>query len=308
MKKLFEKYGKKNVVTAGIGLILILGILCIWGIGSLSKPEKIDYLSAVSGLRNWKVEVNTKDVDYLDGVKWNKEYVKKVTVDASKVDLKKEGKYTIVYTIDPADKEEKDITSKKSVEVISKEDAEKAAKSGDEVVSVEGVKNKVETKAPANEDVKKNTAKDTNAASNGSSSSGSTNSKPGNSSSNSGNTGNSGNSGSTEKPTHQHSWKHYDAVTKWVVDVPAQEAWSEQVPITEMKEHTICNQCGTDLTNADIDAHFKSNNFSCSGYHFEWIEEIVGYDTIEHPAVPEQGHKETITDAFDECSTCGVRK
>ncbi|WP_301896974.1 hypothetical protein [uncultured Holdemanella sp.] len=92
--------------------------------------------------------------------------------------------------------------------------------------------------------------------------------------------------------------------TRTVVDQPA---YDEQVPVTEMKEHEICNQCGADLTGLDIDAHFKNSYFNggnCGGFHSEWREEVTGYQTVHHDAVT---HTETVTTGY-RCSTCGARK
>lgn len=103
-------------------------------------------------------------------------------------------------------------------------------------------------------------------------------------------------SSSSSKPTeHTHNW-----VAQYkTVNVPekghneqvlVQAAYDEQVPITEMKAHSICNQCGADLTGLDIDAHFKNSYFNggdCGGYHTEWREDVTGYKTVHHEAVYE---------------------
>ncbi len=104
------------------------------------------------------------------------------------------------------------------------------------------------------------------------------------------------NSSNSSKPAeHTHDW-----VAQYkTVNVPekghneqvlVQAAYDEQVPITEMKAHSICNQCGADLTGLDIDAHFKNSYFNggdCGGYHTEWREEVTGYKTVHHDAVYE---------------------
>ena len=136
----------------------------------------------------------------------------------------------------------------------------------------------------------------------------SSSSKPSNSSSNnSGSSKPSNNSGlnsSSSKPAeHTHNWVAVTE-TRTVVDQPA---YDEQVPVTEMKEHEICNQCGADLTGLDIDAHFKNSYFNggnCGGFHSEWREEVTGYQTVHHDAVT---HTETVTTGY-RCSICGTTK
>lgn len=133
-------------------------------------------------------------------------------------------------------------------------------------------------------------------------------SKPSNSGSNNAGTSkpsnNSGSNSSSSKPAeHTHNWVAVTE-TRTVVDQPA---YDEQVPVTEMKEHEICNQCGADLTGLDIDAHFKNSYFNggnCGGFHSEWREEVTGYQTVHHDAVT---HTETVTTGY-RCSTCGARK
>ena len=63
-----------------------------------------------------------------------------------------------------------------------------------------------------------------------------------------------------------------------------QAAYDEQVPVTEMKEFSICNNCGADITG------FASEhilNGTCRRYHSEWREVVTGYNTVHHDAVYE---------------------
>lgn len=91
-----------------------------------------------------------------------------------------------------------------------------------------------------------------------------------------------------------------------------QAAYDEQVPITEMKEFSICNQCGTDITGRYIE-HFEAND-GCSGYHSEWREVVTGYKTVHHDAVYETRYvvdspattKQELTGY--KCSSCGKTK
>ena len=162
-------------------------------------------------------------------------------------------------------------------------------------------------KSNASESKKDNTASITNTNSNKNNSS-SSSSKPSNGSSNNSGTSkpsnNSGSSSNNSKPAeHTHNWVAVTE-TRTVVD---QAAYDEQVPVTEMKEHEICNQCGADLTGLDIDAHFKNSYFNggnCGGFHSEWREEVTGYQTVHHDAVT---HTETVITGY-RCSTCGATK
>ena len=177
-------------------------------------------------------------------------------------------------------------------------------------------------KSNTSESKKDNTASTTHTSSNKNNTSSS--SKPSNSSSN--NSGiskpsnNSGSNSNSSKPAeHTHNW-----VAQYkTVNVPekghnehvlVQAAYDEQVPITEMKAHDICNQCGADLTDTDIPAHMENsylNGGNCGGHHTEWRETVVGYKTVHHDAVYETRYvvdsptttKQELTGY--KCSSCG---
>ena len=97
--------------------------------------------------------------------------------------------------------------------------------------------------------------------------------------------------------------------------VLVKDAWDEQVPITEMKEHSICNQCGADIT-ADPWGHNKQHalNYEAGGFRSVWIEEVTGYNTVHHEAVYETRYvvdspattKQELTGY--KCSSCGKTK
>ena len=98
--------------------------------------------------------------------------------------------------------------------------------------------------------------------------------------------------------------------------VLVQAAYDEQVPITEMQEFSICNQCGADIT-GNTTAHMKNsylNGGNCSGYHSEWREVVTGYKTVHHDAVYETRYvvdspattKQELTGY--KCSGCGKTK
>lgn len=94
-----------------------------------------------------------------------------------------------------------------------------------------------------------------------------------------------------------------------------QAAYDEQVPITEMKEHSICNQCGADIT-GDPWGHNKQHalNYEPGGFHSELIQEVTGYKTVHHDAVYETRYvvdspattKQELTGY--KCSGCGKTK
>lgn len=102
-------------------------------------------------------------------------------------------------------------------------------------------------------------------------------------------------SSSSSKPAeHTHNW-----VAQYkTVNVPekghneqvlVQAAYDEQVPVTEMKAYSICNDCGADITGNTYE-HVKDhmiNDTGNGGYHTEWRETVVGYNTVHHDAVYE---------------------
>lgn len=126
----------------------------------------------------------------------------------------------------------------------------------------------------------------------------------------------SSNSNSSKPAEHTHNW----VAQYQTVNVPekghneqvlVQAAYDEQVPVTEMKEFSICNNCGADITG------FASEhilNGTCRRYHSEWREVVTGYNTIHHDAVYETRYvvdspattKQELTGY--KCSSCGKTK
>ena len=174
-------------------------------------------------------------------------------------------------------------------------------------------------KSNTSESKKDNTASTTHTSSNKNNTS---SSKPSNNSSNNSGTSkpsnNSGSNSSNSKPAeHTHNW-----VAQYkTVNVPekghneqvlVQAAYDEQVPITEMKEYSICNVCGADITN-NTTSHTKAHALAGEGggYHSEWRETVVGYNTVHHDAVYETRYvvdspattKQELTGY--KCSSCG---
>lgn len=261
-----------------------------------------------------------------------------------KVGLEDQDKTFVFKDVDPADtkkvdvslKEDKvnlDVTKKdgSTVTLTPSEDSAKTEEEKKDESEVKQEEKKEETakadtsnKSNSSESKKNNTASTSNSSSNknnSSSSSSKPSSKPSNSSSNnSGSSKPSNNSGSnsnSSKPAeHTHNW----VAQYQTVNVPekghneqvlVQAAYDEQVPVTEMKEFSICNNCGADITG------FASEhilNGTCRRYHSELREVVTGYNTIHHDAVYETRYvvdspattKQELTGY--KCSGCGKTK
>lgn len=251
-----------------------------------------------------------------------------------KVGLQHQDKTFVFKDVDPADtkkvdvsfKEDKvnlDVTKKdgSTVTLISSEDSAKTEEEKKDEQEVKQEEKKEETsKSNTSESKKDNTASTSSSSNknNSSSSSSKPSSKPSNSSNSSSSKPSNNNSSNSSKPAeHTHNW-----VAQYkTVNIPekghneqvlVQAAYDEQVPITEMKEFSICNQCGADITGRYIE-HFEAND-GCSGYHFEWREVVTGYKTVHHDAVYETRYvvdspattKQELTGY--KCSSCGKTK
>lgn len=262
-----------------------------------------------------------------------------------KVGLEDQDKTFVFKDVDPADTKKVDVSLKEdkvNLDVTKKDGttatltpSEDSAKTEDEKKDEQEVKQeekKEETakadssnKSNTSESKKNNTASTSNSSSNknnSNSSSSKPSSKPSNSSNSSSSKPSNNNSSNSSKPAeHTHNW-----VAQYkTVNVPeqghneqvlVQAAYDEQVPITEMKEFAICNQCGADVT-ANPTAHMKNsylNGGNCGGYHSELRETVVGYKTVHHDAVYETRYvvdspattKQEL--AGYKCSGCGKTK
>lgn len=271
-----------------------------------------DKLDVKIGLQDQDKTFVFKDVDPAD--------IKKVDVslkeDKINLDVTKKDGSTVTLT--PSEDSAKTEDEKKDEQEVKQEEKKEEKKE-------ETAKTDSSNKSNSSESKKNNTASTSSSSNknNSSSSSSKPSSKPSNSSNNSGSSkpsNNSGSSSNNSKPSeHKHEW-----VAQYkTVNVPekghneqvlVQAAYDEQVPITEMQEFLICNQCGADLTGLDIDAHFKNSYFNggnCGGYHSEWRETVVGYKTVHHEAVYETRYvvdspattKQELTGY--KCSGCG---
>ena len=248
-----------------------------------------------------------------------------------KVGLEDQDKTFVFKDVDPADtkkvdaslKEDKvnlDVT-KKDGSTVTLTPSEDSAKTEDEKKDEQEVKQeeKKEETAKADSSNKSNTSesKKNNTASTSNSSSNKNNtgssSKPSNN--------NSSNSNNSKPAEHTHNWvAQYETVNVpeqgHNEQVLVQAAYDEQVPITEMKAYSICNQCGADIT-GNTTAHMKNsllNGGNCGGYHTEWRETVTGYNTVHHDAVYETRYvvdspattKQELTGY--KCSSCGKTK
>ena len=220
-------------------------------------------------------------------------------------------------------KEDK-VVQKKSAKKSKSQDTTKTADEKKDESKVKQEEKKEETskadssnKSNVSESKKDNTASTTNTSSNKNDTSSST--KSSNSSSNNSSTSkpsnNSGSNSNSSKPAeHTHNW-----VAQYkTVNVPekghneqvlVQAAYDEQVPITEMREHTICTTCGADITGHAVE-HLE-NSLNCQGYHSKYSEDVTGYKTVHHDVVYETRYivdspattKQELTGY--KCSSCG---
>ena len=264
-----------------------------------------DKLDVKVGLEDQDKTFVFKDVDTTD--------VKKVDVSLKddKVNLDVTKKDGSTVTLTPSEDSAKTEEEKKDESEVKQEEKKEETAKAD-----------TSNKSNSSESKKNNTAS-TNSSSNknnSSSNSSKPSSKPSNSGNNSGTSkpsNNSGSNSSSSKPAeHTHNW-----VAQYkTVNVPeqghneqvlVQAAYDEQVPITEMKEFSICNNCGADITG------FASEhilNGTCRRYHSELREVVTGYNTVHHDAVYETRYvvdspattKQELTGY--KCSGCGKTK
>ena len=92
----------------------------------------------------------------------------------------------------------------------------------------------------------------------------------------------------SEEPT-RHWVVDYKQV--WIEDSPA---WDEQIPVYSHTEESVCNVCSAVITGNESQ-HGKAHMMAGegSGHHTEYVEYLIGYDTVHHNAV---GHWETVED------------
>ena len=235
-----------------------------------------------------------------------------------KIGLQDQDKTFVFKDVDTTDTKKVDVSLKEdkvNLDVTKKDGttatltpSEDSAKTEDEKKEEQEVKQEEKKEEKKEETAKADTSNKSN----------SSESKKNNTASTSSNSNKNNSSSSSSKPAeHTHNW-----VAQYkTVNVPekghneqvlVQAAYDEQVPITEMKEFSICNQCGADITGRYIE-HFEAND-DCSGYHSEWREVVTGYKTVHHDAVYETRYvvdspattKQELTSY--KCSGCGKTK
>lgn len=229
-----------------------------------------------------------------------------------KVGLQDQDKTFVFKDVDTTDTKKVDVSLKEDkVNLdVTKKDGSTATltPSEDSVKTEDEKKEEQEVKQEEKKEEKKEETAKADSSNNSSNNSGT--SKPSN---------NSGSNSNSSKPAeHTHNW-----VAQYkTVNVPekghneqvlVQAAYDEQVPVTEMKEFSICNQCGADIT-GDPWGHLEQsavNGGNCGGYHSEWREVVTGYKTVHHEAVYETRYvvdspattKQELTGY--KCSSCG---
>lgn len=241
-----------------------------------------DKLDVKVGLQDQDKTFVFKDVDTTDTKKVD------VSLKDDKVNLdvtKKDGSTATLTSSEDSAKTEEEKKDEQEVKQEEKKEETSKADSSNKSNSSESKKNNT---ASTNSSSNKN---------NSSSSSSKPSSKPSNSGNNSGSSkpsNNNGSSSNNSKPSeHKHDW-----VAQYkTVNVPekghneqvlVQAAYDEQVPITEMREFSICNVCGADITN-NTTSHTKAHALAGEGggYHSELREVVTGYNTVHHDAVYE---------------------
>lgn len=253
-----------------------------------------DKLDVKVGLQDQDKTFVFKDVDTTDTKKVD------VSLKEDKVNLDVTKKDGTTATLTPSEDSVKTEEEKKDESEVKQEEKKEETAKADS-----------SNKSNTSESKKNNTASTTNTSSNKNNTGSS--SKPSNN--------NSSNSNNSKPAEHTHNW-----VAQYkTVNVPekghneqvlVQAAYDEQVPIKEMQEFSICNDCGADIT-GNAWAHVKDhmiNDTGNGGYHSEWREVITGYNTVHHDAVYETRYvvdspattKQELTGY--KCSSCGKTK
>ena len=256
-----------------------------------------DKLDVKIGLQDQDKTFVFKDVDPADTKKVD------VSLKEDKVNLDVTKKDGTTATLTPSEDFAKTEDEKKDEQEVKQEEKKEEKKE-------ETAKADSSNKSNTSESKKDNTASTTNTSSNKNNTSSS--SKPSN---------NSGSNSNSSKPAeHTHNW-----VAQYkTVNVPekghneqvlVQAAYDEQVPITEMREYSICSTCGADIT-GNTSAHMKAHmlNGENGNFHSEWRETVTGYNTVHHDAVYETRYvvdspattKQELTGY--KCSSCGKTK
>ena len=257
------------------------------------EVKESDKLDVKIGLQDQDKTFVFKDVDTTDTKKVD------VSLKDDKVNLDVTKKDGSTATLTPSEDSAKTEDEKKDETEVKQEEKKEETSKADS-----------SNKSNTSESKKDTTASTTNTSSNKNNTS---SSKPSNSS-------NSSNSNSSKPAENTHNW-----VAQYkTVNVPekghneqvlVQAAYDEQVPITEMREYSICSTCGADIT-GNTSAHMKAHmlNGENGNFHSEWREVVTGYNTVHHDAVYETRYvvdspattKQELTGY--KCSGCGKTK
>ena len=297
-------------------------------LGQKSKDSKSLKFTNSTGKKITVFETkSSSEENFSDNLLENGDVVKNKEERTLYYEVKENDKLNVKIGLQDQDKafvfKDVDTTDVKKVDVSLKEDkvnldvTKKDGSTATLTPSEDSVKTEEEKKDES--EVKKEEKKEETAKADTSNKSNTSGSKKENTTATTNTSSNKNNSStSSSKPAeHTHDW-----VAQYkTVNVPekghneqvlVQAAYDEQVPITEMKEFSICNQCGADITGRYIE-HFEAND-GCSGYHSEWREVVTGYKTVHHDAVYETRYvvdspattKQELTGY--KCSSCGKTK
>lgn len=268
--------------------------------------------SYVKGIKDWNVQEGAKDIDFMDGVEWEKEYVKEVTVDAGKLDLSKAGDYKIVYTIVPVADDAESEKVEASVHVLKKEMVEQKAEAGETVIESGNKTVSHKEEAKGTDKPSSNTSVKEESSSNNPTVT------------------------EDEPAAHTHNWQKRTETINHPEESHIEYVEHQEEGHTEYIEHPqethiefewiyTCNGCSAQFnSHADISAHMKSQMMAgysyCSGYteakkenvivdKEAWTEEVWVVDqpawTEEVKVVDKAAWTETKT--YYKCS-CGATK
>lgn len=270
-------------------------------------------LEAIKGFKDkYKVEQGIDPEVLTHYLEYDKDIIKEVKVDDSKVKWDMPGTYEAIYTIHAAlpDEEEKDgasieVTENVPVQIMTPEEVEADKSNGGDAISKEDFEadKAEENKKPAqaetakpSEDNKKPETEDKAEESKPAED----NKKPESNTTNPSGSKPETNAGTSnkpaEKPSHTHSWEaQYKTVQHAEIGHTEQyvikEAWTEYVPNYVLDEREICNGCGADMTgwsNEQVKQHtieaVNAGNMLCGGWHSEFIQIQIGTTPVNHPA------------------------
>ena len=263
------------------------------------KEDNKDLTDYVKNLKDLTVEINAKDIDFLKDVTYDKKVVKEVTVDTSKVDLSKEGKYDLTYSIIPVDttNSKKTVIKTLIVQMISKEKGQKEA----EIKKESKDKTATQKEEATSNQNKSNTTNNSNTQNTNKNS----NNNSGGSTKPNTNNNNSGNSSSNdtkpvkpETPKHEHNFVYIPAQTHIEYETVTH---TEEVPVYEYKEWYECNVCHAKFNTADEVGIHCGDVCGC-GYSLKSDNVQTGTQTvITKEKVP---HKVIDVPAYYKCE-CG---